>query len=440
VYYYFNNGTCSGSTPCYFYTKIVRYRYSGNALTNPVTILDSIPGSNDHNSGRLKIGPDMKLYYTVGDMGAGQYNNTNRANNALNIDIMEGKVLRLNTVPDGDPGDGAWAPNDNPFYNGAPVTARDYIYTYGHRNAQGLDWVNINGTDLLFSSEHGDKSDDEVNIIKGASSYGWNRVSGYCDDNYNGLKLGGFSPVNERAYCDTASNNIQPIFTTFTASRAEIDRFTSDIFSFKTIAPSGIEVYKDTIIPGWQNSVLVPSLKGGRVYRMKLDSAGTTVVPLSSGVDTAAYFAGQGRFRDIAISPDGSKIYLACDLSGATSGPTGGFNNKINTSTPPNAGKILEFTYTGSAQRMRTDIAALQQLNFSLYPNPAQNKITIQSGAFNKAVVIEVFNMIGAKVKIVRTSGSRFDVDLKGLSSGTYSVRVSDNQGKIYMIQKIIKQ
>ena len=54
VYYYFNNGTCSGSTPCYFYTKIVRYRYSGNTLSSPTTILDSIPGSNDHNSGRLK--------------------------------------------------------------------------------------------------------------------------------------------------------------------------------------------------------------------------------------------------------------------------------------------------------------------------------------------------------------------------------------------------
>jgi hypothetical protein len=382
----------------------------------------------------------MKLYYTVGDMGAGQYNNTNRANNALNIDIMEGKVLRLNTVADGDLGDAAWVPNDNPFYNGLPITARDYIYTYGHRNAQGLDWVKINGADLLFSSEHGDKSDDEVNIIRGGSTYGWNRVSGYCDGNYDGLRLGGFSPVNESAYCDTALNNVQPLFTTFTATRAEIDRFTSDIFSFKTIAPSSIEVYKDTIIPGWKNSVLVPSLKGGRVYRMKLDAEGDSVIEISQGVDTAAYFAGQGRFRDIAISPDGSKIYLACDLSGATSGPTGGFNSKYNAPAPPNAGKILEFTYIPSSARMRTNVAALQQFNFSLYPNPVQNKITIQSNAFNKAVVIEVFNMVGAKVKTIRTSGSRFDVDLKGLSSGTYSVRVSDNQGKVYMMQKIVKQ
>ena len=130
---------------------------------------------------------------------------------------------------------------------------------------------------------------------------------------------------------------------------------------------------------------------------------------------------------------------MACDLSGATSGPTGGFNNKINTTAPPNAGKILEFTYTPSGARMRTDVAALQQYNFSIYPNPAQNKITIQSGV-NKALVIEVFNMVGARVKAIRTSGSRFDVDLKGLANGTYSVRVSDNQGKVYMIQKVVKQ
>ena len=441
VYYYFNNGTCSSNTPCYFYTKIVRYKYSGNTLSNPTTILDSIPGSNDHNSGRLKIGPDLKLYYTVGDMGAGQFNNTSRANRAQVLDIMEGKVLRLNTVPDNETGKDMWIPNDNPFYNGSPFTPKDYIYTFGHRNAQGLDWVNINGTDLLFSSEHGDKSDDEVNIIKGGNSYGWNRVSGYCDGNYNGLTLGGFSPVNENAYCDTTPNNVQPIFTTFTATPQEISRFTSDIFTFKTIAPSSIEVYEGDSIQGWKNSVLVSSLKGGRVYRMKLDDAtGSFVVPLSSGVDTAAYFAGQGRFRDIAISPDGKKIYVACDLSGATSGPTGGFNNKINTTTPPNAGKILEFTYTGTTgARLRTDIVA-EQFNFSLYPNPARNSVTIQTGNFNKPVIVEVYTMVGSKVRMMKASGNQFEVDLKGLSKGVYSVRVSDAAGKVWMIQKLIKQ
>jgi PQQ-dependent dehydrogenase (s-GDH family) len=441
VYNYANPATCSSSRPCFFYTKIVRYKYSGNSLTSPVLILDSIPGSNDHNSGRLKIGPDLKLYYTVGDMGAGQFNNTSRTNNAQVIDVMEGKVLRLNTVPDNETGKDMWIPNDNPFYDAAPFTPKDYVYSFGHRNAQGLDWVNINGNNLLFSSEHGDKSDDEVNIIKAGNSYGWNRVSGYCDGNYDGLTLGGYTPVDEGAYCTATPNNVQPIFTTFTATPAEISRFTGDMFTFKTIAPSSIEVYKDDIIPGWKNSVLVSSLKGGRVYRMKLDDAtGSFIVPLSSGVDTAAYFAGQGRFRDIAISPDGKKIYVACDLSGATSGPTGGFNNKINTTTPPNAGKILEFTYTGaSGARLRTDVIA-EQFNFTLYPNPANNSVVIQANNFNKPMIGEVYDILGAKVKSVKASANSFVINLNGLSKGVYSVRVSDMSGKVWMIQKLIKQ
>lgn len=446
VYYYFNNGTCSSSTPCYFYTKIVRYTYSGNTLVGPVTILDSIPGSNDHNSGRLKIGPDMKLYYTVGDMGAGQYNNTSRQNNAQNINVMEGKVLRLNTEPDADAGKGAWIPNDNPFYDGAPYSPKDYVYTFGHRNAQGLDWVNINGNDLLFSSEHGDKSDDEVNIIKGGNSYGWNRVSGYCDGNYDGLTLGGYSPVNEGAYCTSTPNAVEPIYTTFTATPDEISRFTSDIFSFKTIAPSSIEVYKTNAIAGWQNSALIPTLKGGRVYRIKLnDSTGASVVSLSNGVDTAAYFAGEGRFRDIAISPNGLKIYVACDISGATSGPTGGFNNKINSTTPPNAGKILEFTFTGSSSpaNVRSIMQLLEQSTTSVtvYPNPTSGNTSFEIGLNEtKSLVVEVYNILGVKVKNMRTTKGKFNVDLGPFPTGAYSVRVSDTNGKLIAVEKIIKQ
>jgi PQQ-dependent dehydrogenase (s-GDH family) len=445
VYYYFNDGTCSSNTPCYFYTKIVRYNYSGSSLSNPVTILDSIPGSNDHNSGRLKIGPDSKLYYTVGDMGAGQYNNTSRQNNAQNLNIMEGKVLRLNTEPDGDAGKDAWIPNDNPFYDGAPFSPKDYVYTFGHRNAQGLDWAAINGNDLLFSSEHGDKSDDEVNIIKGGNSYGWNRVAGYCDGNYDGLTLGGYSPVNEEAYCSSTPNSVTPLYTMFTATPAEISQFTSDIFTYKTVAPSSIEIYKSTAIPGWQNSALISTLKGGRVYRIKLnDSTGSSVVNLSTGVDTAAYFAGEGRFRDVAISPNGLKIYVACDISGATSGPTGGFNNKITSSTPPNAGKILEFTYSGpvSPSTIREYVTMTEQLvDFRMYPNPTSGNTSFEIG-FNepRSMVIEVYNIVGMRVKTMRTSKNKFDIDLKQFPAGVYSVRISDIKGKLISSQKLIKQ
>ncbi|MBK7438453.1 MAG: PQQ-dependent sugar dehydrogenase [Saprospiraceae bacterium] len=62
-----------------------------------MTVLENIPGSNDHNAGRLAIGPDLKLYYSIGDMGAGQFDNTNRTQNAQNVNVYEGKILRLNT-------------------------------------------------------------------------------------------------------------------------------------------------------------------------------------------------------------------------------------------------------------------------------------------------------------------------------------------------------
>src|SRR3954463_8334730 len=222
-----NNSLCSGTTgnhPCFYKTKIVRYTYNivNKTLGSPVIVLDDIFGSNDHNSGRLKIGPDLKLYYTVGDMGAGQFNNLNRTNNAQDPDEYEGKVLRLNTEPDGDPNDPSdpfneWIPNDNPFTH----SVTGYVlatYSYGHRNAQGLAWGNVAGTDILYSSEHGDKSDDEVNIIEAGRNYGWPKVAGKCDNNYNTFdgfgtndQLAGQNIGREDTFC--SSHNVkEPIF------------------------------------------------------------------------------------------------------------------------------------------------------------------------------------------------------------------------------------
>ncbi|MDZ7880280.1 MAG: GEVED domain-containing protein [Saprospiraceae bacterium] len=105
--------------------------------------------------------------------------------------------------------------------------------------------------------------------------------------------------------------------------------------SWNSIAPSGIDYYNSTAIPNWQNSILVTSLKRRRVYRLQLDAAGTAIVS-----DTIPLFADFGRFRDVCISPDGTKIYVSCDSEGQTSGPTAG-----TTINPPNKGCILEFTY-----------------------------------------------------------------------------------------------
>lgn len=103
----------------------------------------------------IELGADAahtqyRLYYTVGDMGAGQFLNTTRTKKAQNVNVMEGKVLLLNSENDADAGQDGWIPDDNPFFDGAPITPKDYVFTSGHRNAQGLVWGSVAGNDILY--------------------------------------------------------------------------------------------------------------------------------------------------------------------------------------------------------------------------------------------------------------------------------------------------
>ncbi|MGZ8543974.1 MAG: PQQ-dependent sugar dehydrogenase [Flavisolibacter sp.] len=436
--------TCStdgnSGNPCNFLTRIVRYDYNGSTLSNPEIILDNMPGSNDHNSGRLIIGPDLKLYYTIGDMGAGQFNNSSRTNNAQTLDIMEGKILRLNSEPVGIGAD-RWVPNDNPFYNGLPVSPRDYVYSRGHRNAQGIVWANVNGTDRLFSSEHGDKTDDEVNLITPGNNYGWNRVSGYCDDNYNGLTLGGYSGVDEGAFNTANATNREPLKTLFTLNKTDIMGLGGSFTSWPTVAPSSIDLYTAGKIPGWQNSVLVTCLKAGRVYRLKLNASGTGVTTNNGGTDTASYFRGEGRFRDMAIAPNGVKFYMACDASGQTSGPTGGFNG--GGTPPPNAGRILEFSYSGIILPIN-DHTLLQpgevEKKISVYPSPTTGPLMVSVKIrAAKPFYVDVFSMAGVRLKSQKTTRADLMMDISDLPAGMYYVQVRNAYDQVLQTNKVIK-
>ena len=138
-------------------------------LTAPVDVITGMPASNDHNSGRLAFGPDGKLYYTIGDQGANQFRNACERNRAQDLptadqvrardwQTYQGKILR----PDRD----GSIPPDNPVIAGV----RSHVYSYGHRNAQGI----VFGPDgQLYSVEHGPKSDDELNVIRPGGNYGW---------------------------------------------------------------------------------------------------------------------------------------------------------------------------------------------------------------------------------------------------------------------------
>lgn len=121
-------------------------------LENETILIDNIPSGNIHNGGRIKFGPDGKLYITTGESGNGPL--------AQNINSTGGKILRINK-------DGS-IPSDNPF--------RNYVYSYGHRDPQGITWNPL--TKEMYESEHGPTRYDEINIIEKGGNYGWPNYKG----------------------------------------------------------------------------------------------------------------------------------------------------------------------------------------------------------------------------------------------------------------------
>lgn len=134
------------------FNRVIRLVVQNNEAMIDKILIDSIPGGAIHNGGRLKIGPDRKLYITTGDAG--------NAMLAQDITNTAGKVLRIEL--DGQ------IPTDNPF-------AKSPIYCFGNRNPQGLAW---NSNSIMYESEHGQEAHDEINIIRSGGNYGWPLVQG----------------------------------------------------------------------------------------------------------------------------------------------------------------------------------------------------------------------------------------------------------------------
>lgn len=234
--------------------KIVQFTYNGTTLISPVILVDGIVGKIGgafiHNGSRLVIGSDMKLYATTGDANL-------RFELPQDTSSLNGKVLRVNL--------NGTIPSDNPFSNA--------VWTIGHRNAQGL----VFALGKLYSSEHGEDTDDEINIIEGSRNYGWPFVEGLCDR------------PDEQTFC-TSNNVKEPIY----------------IWT-PTVAPSGMDFYDKSLIPQWRRSLLVTFLKDRRLRQMKLSEDGTAIESVHE------FFVNEfGRLRDVAISPDG-KVYLCTD-------------------------------------------------------------------------------------------------------------------------------
>ncbi|MDP5077053.1 MAG: PQQ-dependent sugar dehydrogenase, partial [Nonlabens sp.] len=360
--------------------RITRFAYdhaSKTLLNNApgrLVLIENIDASNDHNSGKLRLNPaDMKLYYSIGDLGWNQFANKCKViqSQALpsqaditnnNYYSYKGKMLRMNldgSIPSDNPKFAPFIPtNTNP---GPPdnsiadnLKVRSHIYSFGHRNAQGIVFA-PDGT--LYSSEHGDIVDDEFNIIQAGKNYGWPLVAGYYDNAGYDYCIKASAPG-----CSTANNDcpagatvhqesafpqpfdfVAPVATYNSTVAPNASTPSGGFLSWPTVAPSGIEYYQSlgtaASIP-WSKSVLIPTLKKGTIYRYDLNAAGDAVVG-----NLVEFHSSIDRYRDVVVSADGTTIYAITDSTGSTSGPSGSSSLSL-----ANPGAIIVIKYTPAAE------------------------------------------------------------------------------------------
>lgn len=229
LYLYVTHETDTGTQ-----NRVVRYRYAAGALTDEVVVLDGIPGARYHDGGRIAFGPDGYLYVTTGDAGTEA--------NAQSRDSLAGKILRIT--------DDGGVPADNPFGT--------VVYSYGHRNPQGLAW---DASGQLWSTEHGRSGlwsgYDELNRIVPGGNYGWPEVQG--DEERDGM----ISPVVHSG-------------------------------SDTTWAPASLAYRDGTLYWG--------GLRGEALYAARVEGDGVR------GVE-AHFERVYGRLREVAVGPD-DQLYL----------------------------------------------------------------------------------------------------------------------------------
>jgi glucose/arabinose dehydrogenase len=232
VYIYYT-ARLSGSAAV---NRVVRCREVSGRLVERVVLIDNIPAAGIHDGGRLRFGPDGLLYITNGDA----------ANTARSQDLgtFAGKILRINR-------DGT-TPRTNRF--GSP------IFTYGHRNPQGIDWHPVTGD--LWGSEHGNVGNDEVNVIDPGDNYGWPTIEG---------------------------NQTRPDM------RAPITSYSP------AIAPSGASFYRGQLFPGFVNNFFVATLRGTHILRIRIDPASPRRILAQERLVEGRF----NRIRDVISGPDG---------------------------------------------------------------------------------------------------------------------------------------
>lgn len=234
VYYTYQEGSN-------LWNKVLRITESDNRIVDAKTILDKIPAGEFDDGGVIKFGPDKKLYIGTGDA---TYESL-----AQNQTSLGGKILRLN--------DDGSIPQDNPFSN-SPV------YSYGHRNPQGLAWDDKGN---LYETEEGPTRNDEINLIKAGQNYGW--------------------PNQE---C-SGSKEFQAALICYNPS----------------IEPAGITYYSSGKID-LKDSLILATLRGNILYQL----------PTQNGTIDAQKIIldGVGRIRDVNEGPDGYLYIITSNTDG----------------------------------------------------------------------------------------------------------------------------
>ncbi|WP_337881396.1 PQQ-dependent sugar dehydrogenase [Rheinheimera sp.] len=238
-------------------TAVAKARLSGTSLTDVQVIFRQAEAINSqyHYGGRLVFSPQGELFITTGDRGS-------RREDAQKLDGHFGKVIRVNT-------DGS-APKDNPFVGRAD--ARAEIWSYGHRNLQGAAVHPQTGA--IWTHEHGPQGGDEINIAQAGKNYGWPLIT--YGEEYGGGVIG-----QKRK-----SGLEQPLH-----------------YWVPSIAPSGMSFYSQNAIAGWQNNLLVGSLKFGQLVRLELTA---------DKISHEERIRIGSRIRDVQVGPDGA-VYLLTD-------------------------------------------------------------------------------------------------------------------------------
>lgn len=228
--------------------RVTRYEFKNDTLVNPFQIIEGIPANQNHTGCRLVFGPGKKLFITTGD--------ADQPALAQDLKAYNGKILRVN--------DDGSVPGDNPFFSND--TAHKEIWSYGHRNTQGLAFEP--GTGTLFNTEHGPTGGDEINIIRKGQNYGW--------------------PVIHHDLTHAAMNSPLIQFT-------------------PSIAPGEAMFYTANAFPQLKGYLLVGCLRGEEILKVQLahDKITGQEVMLKQQY---------GRIRSIVTGPDGFIYFSTSQL------------------------------------------------------------------------------------------------------------------------------